>query len=230
VKGSTAIPQPRLLAERLRSLQPDRRISGRNNTKADVLLYRLDEAAIAVKDYAARPFLFRNILGRYLIRREARIYSAASGLPGIARFHGRLGPYSLATDWIEGKPLVELLTKGTPEGCFARLREIVSALHQHGIALADLHLGDVLVGAEGEVHVIDLATAMLLGERPSRVRRGLFARLCDQDRVAVARMEARFRGEDIDEAVDAVGERAASWHRRGRRVKSMLRRLKGRRG
>ena len=74
------------------------------------------------------------------------------------------------------------------------------------------------------------AAIFLLGDRPGRARRGLFARLCDQDRGAGARMEARFRGGDPEKAVAAVGERAASWHRRGRFLKSMLDRLRGRRG
>jgi hypothetical protein len=219
-----------LLAERLSSLQPVRRLIGRNRTKADVLIYQYEEQSIAVKDYGARSFLIRNILGRYLVRRESRAYGAATGLPGLPRFLGRLGPLSLATEWIDGRPLAGMRDEVVPSGCFGRLREIVRSLHQHGIALADLHQGDVLIGAAGEVHVIDLATALLLGERPGWARRGLFARLCDQDLVAVARMEARHRGGDPEAAIGSVGERAASWHRRGRLLKSMLDRLRGRRG
>jgi len=230
VKGSTAIPPPKLLAELLSSLQPVRRLIGRNCTKADILIYQYEESRIAVKDYGASPFLIRNILGRYLVRRESRAYGAATGLPGLPRFLGRLGPLSLATEWIDGRPLADMRDEVVPPGCFGRLREIVRSLHEHGIALADLHQGDVLIGAAGEVHVIDFATALLLGERPGMARRGLFARLCEQDLVAVARMEARFRGGDLEEAVAAVGERAASWHRRGRFLKSMLDRLRGRRG
>jgi hypothetical protein len=219
-----------LLAEQLRSLQPERRLPGRNNTKADILQYHYDGARIAVKDYGPRSFLIRNSVGRCFIRREAAAYRATAGLPGVPRFLGRLGPFALATAWIDGDPLAGLEAETVPRGCFGQLREIVRLLHEHGIALGDLHQRDVLVGAEGEVHVIDFATALLLGENPGRARRWLFERLCDQDRVALARMEARFRGGDPEKAVLAQGARAAVWYRRGRLLKSILNRLRGRRG
>jgi hypothetical protein len=230
VKSSTAIPHPALSAERLRSLQPIKRHAGRNHTKADVLVYQYEEGVIAVKDYGPRSFLMRNLLGRYLIRRESRAYTAAGELPGLPRFLGRLGPFSLCLEWIDGKPLAELETQDIPPGSFRRLREITRSLHDRGVALSDLHRRDVLIGAGGEVHVIDLATAFLLGERPGRTRRKLFTRLCDQDRLAIARMEAFFRGGDPEQAVLEAGERAAAWHRRGRLAKRMLDRLRGRRG
>jgi hypothetical protein len=229
VKGSTAIPRPTLLAKQLRSLQPVRRLPGRNDTKADILQYRCDGANIAVKDYGPRSLLIRNTIGRFLIRRESRAYRATTGLPGIPRFFGRLGPFAFATEWVEGRPLAELMNEKVPQRCFDRLREILGLLHEHGIALGDLHMRDVLIGAEREVHVIDFATALLLGESPGRTRRGLFERLCDQDRIALARMEARFSGRDPDEAVSAAGERAATWYRRGRRLKGILDRIRGRR-
>jgi hypothetical protein len=220
---------PISLAERIRSLEPARALAGRNVTKADMLFYRCGDIDVAVKDYGPRSWIIRQALGRLMIRREAAAYRASQGVPGIPRFHGRLGPFALATEWIDGKPLSEMAGELLPEGFFRGALEILDGLHEHGIALGDLHHRDVLALPDGSARIIDLATAMVLGNRPGRLRRALFARLSDQDHVALARMRARFRGLDEREEVAAVGQRAAAWHRRGRRAKRLLDRVRGRR-
>jgi len=201
-----------------------RRIPPRNGTKADVLV--LDQAGrrIALKSYAERPFLVREGLGRFLIRRECAVYRAAGDVPGLARFVGRMGPYALATEWIEARPLATFAPGQVPAACFDRLAGIVEALHHRSIALADLHHRDVLIGACGEVHVIDLALGFVGGKG---WRRPVFSRLCEQDRIAVARLRARFLGGDERAAIETAGHAAARRFVLARRVKRGLERLRG---
>ena len=73
-ESSTASGAPSLTREALERLQPVRRLAGRNLSKADVLAYRTDAGMVAVKDYAARPFVARQTIGRLLVRRECRAY------------------------------------------------------------------------------------------------------------------------------------------------------------
>jgi len=212
---------------RLLAARPERRIAGRNATKADLLFYRRGELAVAVKTYAPRPFVVRHLLGRWLIRREAAAYRAAAGVAGLPAFYGRLGPYALATEWLPAEPLRSFAGRRLGGELFDRVGAILDRLHGRGIAVADLHHRDVLVTAGGEVYLVDLAMAWLAGEKAGPIRRALFRRLCDQDRVALARMRARFTGGDVAAAVAAVGSSAAAWHARGRRVKTLLDRLRG---
>lgn len=228
VKGNT---RGRTMAEsdlrRLRSAPTVRRIVGRNWSKADVFVHELDGIRVALKDYRARPLLVRETLGRWLVRREARAYDAASGVPGLPRFYGRADAFALATEWIEAEVLADLEPRSRAPGWDDRLAAILTALHERGVALGDLHQRDVLLSPTGDVHVIDLATALVRGARPGPLRRFLFERFRDQDRVALARMRARHAGLDEDAAVLAVGESAARWYRRGRRVRRWLDRLRG---
>lgn len=184
---------------------------------------------VAVKDYGPRPFLVRQTLGRVMVRREAAAYLAARGLPGLPDFLGRLGPYSLAVRWVDATPLAASRREGIDPAFFDRVAAILDGLHDRGIAIGDLHHRDVLLGADGSAYIVDLATALVLGEHPGRIRRGLFERLRDQDRVALARMRSRFTGVDEAAAVAAVGPRAASRHARWRRVREAWDLVRGRR-
>jgi len=207
--------------------QPLRRIAGRNRTKADICVYRLEGAEIAVKDYRGRAPWIRHTIGRFLIRREAAAHRAAAAIVGVPEFLGRIGPFALATRWIHARPLAAQAADRVDPAVFDRVGAVLDALHGRGIALGDLHHRDVLVSEDGSVHLVDLATACVLGERPGPMRRAWFRRMRDADRVALARMRARFTGADESEAVAAVGAAAAAWHSRGRTLKAIWDRLRG---
>jgi hypothetical protein len=214
-------------SEQLSGAEPVRRIVGRNPSKADVEFYELDGRRVACKTYAARNLLIRHTVGRWLIGRETAAYEAAEAVAGLPGFLGRIGPFSLATEWVDAVPLRELAGEELDDGFFDRLSGILDELHDRGVALGDLHHRDVLVSDEGAVYVIDLATAWVLGPRPGALRRSLFKRFCESDRVSLARMRARFTAVDPDEAMTGVSPAAASWHRKGRRIKGLWDRLRG---
>jgi hypothetical protein len=207
-----------------------RRIEGRNWTKADVEFYDLDGLRVAVKTYAPRNAVARNTLGRWLTRREAAAFEAAAGIEAVPAFLGRVGPFAFATRWVDAMPLKALTGDRLDDEIFDRLAEIVAGFHERGMALADLHHRDVLLAGDGSLYVLDLATAWLLGDRPGPLRRFLFERFCESDRVNLARMRARFTGGDPAAAVASVSPAAAAWHRRGRTAKGILDRLRGKGG
>jgi hypothetical protein len=211
----------------LSGAEPLRRIAGRNCTKADLLFYELDGERVAVKTYAPRSPVVRNTLGRWLIRRETAAYEAAKGVEALPTFLGRLGPCALATRWVDAEPLRERAGGRVDDALFDRLGAVLDELHGRGVALADIHHRDVLLGADDTLYIVDLATAWVLGRRPGPIRRHLFKRFCESDRVNLVRMRARFSGGNVDAAAASVSPAAAAWHRRGRWMKSFLDRLRG---
>jgi hypothetical protein len=208
--------------------KPWRRLPGRNFAKADVLFYRLDGIEVAVKDYGARGLIVRHTLGRLLLQREIRAYRAVAGLPGLPRYLGRLGPHRIALERVDAEPLADLREIPRDDAFFDRLDGLIGALHARGIALGDLHHRDVLVGGDDSIWIVDLATTWVAGERAGRLRRAIFRRLAELDRVAVARMRARWTGGDVEAAAGTVSRSAAAWHARGRRIKGAVSRLRGR--
>jgi hypothetical protein len=206
---------------------PLRHLPGRNFTKADVLVYRLGDELVAIKDYAPRPAWVRHTLGRWLIRREALAYRAASGIDGLPRFRGRAGRFALALEFVDAVPLAERSGPALGEAFFDRLDSLVGAFHQRGIALGDLHQRDVLIGSDGAPRIVDLATAWVSEEGSWRWRRAIFHRLADLDRIATARMRARWTGRDVEEASASIGSPMVKWHARGRRLKRLWDRARG---
>lgn len=207
--------------------EPVRRIEGRNWTKADVEFYEIDVLRVAVKTYQPRNTIARNSLGRWLIRREASAFRAVAGMEAVPEFLGRIGPFAIATRWVDAVPLKAHTGGRLDDEIFDRLARIVSQFHDRGVALADLHHRDVLLADDGSLFVLDLATAWVVGDRPGPLGRYLFERFCESDRVNLARMRARFTGGDPAEAVASVSPAAAAWHRRGRKAKAVLDRLRG---
>ncbi len=191
-------------------------------------MYRHGALQIALKDYRRRPWWVRVSIGRLMIRRETAAYGIARDIPGVARFLGRLGPVSLATEWVESRSLGELREQAVHPRVFERLYETLARLHAAGIALADLHLSDVLVDPNDHVTLVDLATAFTLGPRPGPLRLRLFRRLVLQDEISFARLRAHIRKEDADAAVCSLGPRAARINRRSRWLKKWLDRARGR--
>jgi hypothetical protein len=55
----------------------------------------------------------------------------------------------------------------------------------------------------------------------------VFERLCAADRFALARLRARFTGEDRAAVIAATDREALAWHRRARRLKWRFDRLRG---
>ena len=112
---------------------------------------------------------------------------------------------------------------------FDSLERTVDGLHRRGVALGDLHHRDVLVSDSGRVVVVDLATAWVLGPNPSPMRRRVFHRLRESDRVNLARMRARFLEDREADLERDVGVEAARRYRRAQAWKASWNRLRGKR-
>lgn len=196
-----------------------RTLGGRNRTKPVVHLH--DEPYVAIKDYGVLPPWLRMSWGRALARREARALERAAAVEGVPRLIEMRGRYRLVLERVDGTPLADW-TEPPPASAAARLAAIVEALHRAGVAHGDLHHRDVLIDADGTVHVVDLATALLDGQ-PG------WERWARRDRAAVARLSARIRGESGEGWLAALpAADAAAWRRR-RVWRRRWDRLRGRR-
>lgn len=218
----TAIRREDLTAERRIEMR-----DGRNRTKASLARYRLELGDVAVKDYAGCGGWRAASYGRWLIGREVRAYALAEGCRGLPRFLGRIDRHALALGWVDARPLAEFQAGEVDRECFQQLRDILEELHARGIALTDLNYRDVLIAANGQVTIVDLATSWLRDRPPRMLRRRLFRHFAGSDLFALARLEQRFCGGDLQQLLRETDPAIVRWHRRARRLKWRWDKLRG---
>ena len=168
---------------------------------------------MVIKDFGDKRWWVR-LIGRLQIWTEQRAYRRLAGVEGIPQFFGRVDPYALAIEHIDGTPL-GVLPDRTRDGVarFQRLSRIVSEIHARGVVHWDLRARrNVLIRPDGSIFVVDFAGAMSL--RPGGWMHALLFRLFrSADRSALLKWkEILDAGSWTDEEAEFVRR-----HRRWRR-------------
>jgi len=189
--GSTPPEGARLTRAALQALPRSRLHAGRNGTKAVIDLVTSGAPPFVVKDVAPRGFLVRVLLGPWQLKREARAYARLAGVTGIPRFLGVVDRQAIALEYVEGKPLKDLPRGSLPADFFDRLDALIAAMHARGVAHADLHRGDVLVGPAGQPYLIDFSTSWVAADATATMGR-IFAQCRLADRRSAAKLRRRY--------------------------------------
>ncbi len=170
-------------------------------SRPDVLLVRVNGAEAVLKDYSRADPWFRRLVGPLSVRREARALAQLDGARGVPRLLRVVDREALLLEYIPGTSTREVPPGGLPPQFFERFYRLVERLHEHGVAHCDLRSrGNVLVGADGEPHVVDFVAHFRRGRRWNPVTRWLYDKFCEADRVAVARLKRSHAPELLTEA------------------------------
>ena len=163
-----------------------------SRAKPAILLVRCCGHRVIVKDFSRSGWWMRNLYGRYVVAHESRVYRELSGVEGVPAFHGRLGAYAFAVDYIEGTTLKQFGALAVPAAAFDRLARVFDELHRRGIVHLDAHQKtNVLVDAEGRPYLMDFATSLCLG-RGWLARRALVPFLARADWRGFLKLKARY--------------------------------------
>ncbi|GJM21967.1 MAG: hypothetical protein DHS20C15_18820 [Planctomycetota bacterium] len=193
-----------------------------------VTRFELPEGAVILKEWTpSGHFLLRWWAGQ-IMRREMQHYALLDGTPGIPRFRGAFDRNAFLIQWVDAQPLKRRLGKPLMETALDNLERVLAGLHQRRFAHLDLHQRlNTLVGADGEVWLIDLGQGLNCQRGP--IRRLLFPLLARIDRRALDKFRARYVPHTIPEArrdrlVKRYGERKTDhfkhFHRWVRRLLS----------
>ena len=159
-------------------------------SRPEVILVRLNGEEAVLKDFSKSDPWFRRVVGPLSARREARALEQLAGARGVPRLLRRVGPDALLLEYIPGTCVREVPPGGLTPQFFERFYRLVDRLHEYGVAHCDLRSqGNILVGADGEPHVVDFAANFKRPRSWNFPARWMYAKLCEADRVAVARLK-----------------------------------------
>lgn len=177
----------------------------RNATKATVFLIERPQGQVVRKQLGTDGPWHHRWIGRWLLRREARLLRILGPTGLVPRLIGS-GDDWLETEHVAGETVSSRRQRGVSHEEAKRLREALARFHLSGFAHGDLGRRDLILTSGGGVVILDVATAVGPGWPPvlGRLLRP-WARRHDRKRLAETLRKALSRREDWDAHDAAVG-------------------------
>lgn len=141
---------------------------------ARVLVLPTPTGLRVIKDFSHSPFLVRQTLGRFLIRREWATLRRLQGVLGVPVDPVRLHSFALSYRYVPGDTLSSVQISGSPldQTFFFALEQLVAGLHARGFVHLDLRNGkNILRTAKGQPYLLDFQAGVWLGLVPALLRR-----------------------------------------------------------
>lgn len=134
-----------------------------SSTRPAIYAIEKDGARAVVKDFSANGFLFRNVIGRFLVWREKKAYRKLTGMKGTPALYGVVDGIALVLERMPGRSLDDEEEPGElAGGFFDALTALVEAFHKRGLCHCDLkRAANILVGVDGRPTVLDWSAAIL---------------------------------------------------------------------
>jgi hypothetical protein len=216
--GKAAIPTRQELG-----LPSSTRLRAGDSHRPRLLLMERAGRRIVVKDFLPCGWLVRSLVGPWLVRREERIYRLLEGCPGVPRLVGRVDRHALALEYIEGRNAGEYADGTLPPEFFARLQQVVDAMHARQVVHCDLKNRKNIVVADGyRPYLVDFSAAFTRAGALGWLRRRAYDRFALDDRRAVVKARLQVGQLWNQEDADFVFRRGAL-ERMVRRVRDGLR-------
>jgi RIO-like serine/threonine protein kinase len=170
-----------------------------SNTRPVIWIIEEKGLRVVVKDFTNTRFLYRNIIGRFLIWRERRAYKKLQGLKSVPTCYGVIDGLALALEEIPGRPLKKHnKDMKLPETFFDDLKNIVDSFHIRGLAHCDLKKGDnVLVGHDGRPYIVDWSASISQKEFRFFPLNRIYLRFVLDDYFAIIKLKMRYVPETL---------------------------------
>ena len=119
-----------------------------------------DGKPAVLKDYRAKNAVTRGLLAPALVKREFSVLRHLEGIPGIPRAYAVVEKRALLIEYIEGKTINKFKAGELPDRVYARLVDLVRAMHARGVVHLDLRQRKNILIAGEQPWLIDFANAM----------------------------------------------------------------------
>ena len=173
----------------------------RNATKADV--YAIDwpqeNQPLVVKDMQRCALWFRALAGREFLRREMRALRVLSALESVPRLEHPIDADAFAMQWRAGHKLSECDEKRITPQILDEIAALLAQVHERGVTHGDLHAHNILFDEQGNLCLIDWATACVFGSRRAKFKNWTFEEWRALDERALAKLRALHAPQTLNE-------------------------------
>jgi len=173
----------------------------RHSSNTRPVIWVIEEKGVRaiVKDFSNNRFLYRNIIGKFLIWRERRAYKTLKGLKGIPACYGVIDGLALILEEIPSRPLKKHNKNiKLSDTFFDELKNIVDSFHKRGLAHCDLKNGaNVLVGRDGRPYIVDWSASISEKEFRFFPLNRIYLRFVLDDRFAIIKLKMRYAPETL---------------------------------
>jgi hypothetical protein len=143
---------------------------------ARVIRATIDGMDWTVKDFRGRFWWVRNLLGRWLLRRELRALDRLAGIDGVPAQAFRVDAHAIAARFVPGVTLDRAPREQLNEGFFLALEALFRQVHARGLVHLDSRgSSNLLATPAGRPAVIDFQAALRTALLPPPLRRALEA-------------------------------------------------------
>jgi serine/threonine protein kinase len=134
-----------------------------SSTRPSIYVIEEEGCRAVVKDYRENSFLYRNIIGRFLVWREEKAYRRLENMAGVPILYRVMDGLVLVLEEIPGKSLEEVKdTDKVSQAFFEKLSLMVEGFHRRGLCHCDLkRAANILIGPGGNPYVLDWSAAIL---------------------------------------------------------------------
>ncbi|MBW8000835.1 MAG: hypothetical protein FVQ80_02280 [Planctomycetes bacterium] len=126
-----------------------------------------NHAGVILKLQRQHGFLFVPMawLGRLTCRHETAILDYLNQIPNTPNLLVRYGKYGFIYEYVEGVTLDD--TPDLPQDFFDKLLELVRKVHQRDIIYLDMNKrGNIILGDDGNPHLIDFQISLHISNKP----------------------------------------------------------------
>ncbi len=205
---------------------------------AATCLYRADDPAAEISQAVVKLGRQQNFcglpmewMGKLLRNREAAIYKAIAGTPGVPRFMGLVGETGMAIEYMNAKPLDHF--DAPPPGYFERMRKVLDALHARGVAYCDANKrSNMLVGPNGEAVLIDFQISLRRRDDLPWPIRAIIGKavdyVCDRDIYHLYKHKRRLSPQELTPEEEKLSRWRGLFHRMHRKLTKPYRAIRRR--
>ena len=170
-----------------------------SSTRPVIWLVEENGVRAVIKDFSTKKFLFRNIIGRFLVWREGKAYKRLKGMKGVPTLYRIIDGLALVIEEIPGRTLENLEKEmKLPEDFFDALKDLVNSFHKRGLAHCDLkRAANTMLGHDGLPYIIDWGASISEKEFRLSPLNLIYRRFLLDDYLAIIKLKLRHIPESV---------------------------------